>query len=161
MTAWMREIRAMTNEIGAKRGRPLLLSVRVLARPEQNLIVGLDPATWAQEGLVDFITVAHFLRNDFPLPVKKYREIMPAEMPIYASIEVENTDEKFRHIARQLYNEGADGLMMFNYFSSRGEAKSQTSRFSKNSAIRLNLRQPHLDVMNLQYRFGNSLRHLF
>jgi hypothetical protein len=120
MTAWMREVRAMTHEIGAQRGRPLLLSVRVLARPEQNLTVGLDPVAWAQEELVDFITVAHFLRNDFPLPIKKYRELLPEGLPIYASIEVEKEGDKFRRIARQLYDEGADGLMMFNYFSSRG-----------------------------------------
>lgn len=120
MTAWVREIRAMTNEVGAKRGRPLLLSARIMARPGQNLTVGLDPVTWAEEGLIDFITVAHFLRNDFQLPIKEYRQLMPAQLPIYASLEVENSDDKFRSLARGLYDEGADGLMMFNYFSSRG-----------------------------------------
>ena len=123
MTDWVREVRAMTREVGEQRGRPLLLSVRVLARPEQNLIVGLDPVTWAQEGLVDFITVAHFLRNDFTLPIKKYRALLPESLPIYASIEVENQDDKFRRVACQLYEEGADGLMMFNYFSSRSRGE--------------------------------------
>ena len=123
MTAWMREVRAMTNEIGTKRGHPLLLSVRVLARPEQNLTIGLDPVTWAEEGLVDFITVAHFLRNDFPLPIREYRKVLPEGLPLYASIEVENEAATFRRIAWQLYDDGVDGLMMFNYFSSRGRGE--------------------------------------
>ncbi len=120
MTAWMKDVRAMTREVGTKRGRPLLLSVRVLARPQQNLAIGLDPATWAREGLIDFVTVAHFLRNDFPLPISQYRDLLPEELPVYASVEVENKADAFRRIARQLYDDGADGLMMFNYFSSRG-----------------------------------------
>lgn len=120
MTAWVRDVRAMTGEVGQQRGRPLLLSARVLARPRQNLAMGLDPVTWAEEGLIDFITVAHFLRNDFTLPIQEYRDLLPADLPVYASIEVERTDDDFRRIARELYADGADGLMMFNYFSSRG-----------------------------------------
>lgn len=119
MTAWMRDVRAMTNEVGQKRGRPLLLSVRIMAKPEQNLSIGLDPVTWAKEGLVDFVEVSHYLRNDFALPIKEYRQLMPKELPIYASIEVEHTADKYRKIARQLYDDGVDGLMMFNYFTRR------------------------------------------
>ena len=119
MTTWMREVRAMTQKIGKNRGRPLLLSVRIMAKPEQNLSIGIDPINWAKEGLVDFIVVSHYLRNDFALPIKQYRSLMPKDMPIYASIEVEKTADKYRKIARQLYDDGVDGLMMFNYFTCR------------------------------------------
>ena len=43
MTAWIAEVREMTKEVAKKRGRPILLSVRVMAKPEQNLGLGLDP----------------------------------------------------------------------------------------------------------------------
>lgn len=119
MTAWMREVRAMTRDVGTQRGRPLLLSARVMARPRQNLAIGLDPVTWANEGLIDFIEVSHYLRNDFPLPISEYRKLLPEQLPIYASIEVEKKDDTYRRIARQLYDEGVDGLMMFNYFTRR------------------------------------------
>ncbi len=119
MTNWMREVRAMTREVGKKRGRPLLLSARVMARPQQNLAIGLDPVTWAKADLIDFIEVSHYLRNDFPLPIKEYRELMPEQLPIYASIEVEKEADRYRNIARQLYGDGVDGLMMFNYFTRR------------------------------------------
>ncbi len=123
MTAWMREVRAMTREVGKKRGRPLLLSARVMARPRQNISIGLDPVTWAKEDLIDFIEVSHYLRNDFPLPIKEYRKLMPDHLPIYASIEVEKKNETYYRIAGQLYNEGVDGLMMFNYFTRREGGK--------------------------------------
>ena len=79
----------MVKEIGDKRGRPLLLSARVLATIAQNRAIGLDPVGWAKEGLVDFLIVSHYLRNDFPLKLKPFREAIPDTIPLYASIEVE------------------------------------------------------------------------
>ncbi len=119
MTAWMRQVHDMVCEIGRKRNRDLLLSARIMARPEQNLAIGLDPATWAREGLVDFITISHYLRNDFPLPVADYKPLFPQDMPLYASIEVARDADTYRRIARRLWDEGADGIMLFNFFTTR------------------------------------------
>ena len=127
MTKWMREVRAMTREVGRKRGRPLMLAARVLARPRQCLATGLDPATWAKEGLVDFFTISHYLRNDFPLPVAEYRKMLPPELPVYASIEHEPKPDTYRKIARQLWADGADGIMLFNFFASRESGKEPLS----------------------------------
>ncbi|NUM55626.1 MAG: hypothetical protein HUU46_18445 [Candidatus Hydrogenedentes bacterium] len=123
MTAWLRDVRTMTREVGEKRGRPLLLSARVLAKVEQNRAVGLDPIAWANEGLVDFIIVSHYLRNDFPLALKPYRESIPATMPLYASIEVEPDPNTYIEIAKHLKSEGADGISMFNFFTRRENGK--------------------------------------
>ncbi len=119
MTSWMRAVRRMTRDVSEKRSRPILLSARVMARPKQNLGLGLDPSTWAEEGLVDFVIISHYLRNDFALPVAQYREILPAGMPLYASIEVEPDPESYRRIARKLWTDGVDGIMLFNFFTSR------------------------------------------
>jgi len=119
MTSWVREVRAMTKEVGRKRGRPLQLCARVMARPEQNLAIGLDPVTWVNEDLLDFIVVSHYLRNDFPLPIKQYRKAIPKNYPLYASIEVARDRESYRRIARQLWQDGVDGILVFNFFTSR------------------------------------------
>jgi YVTN family beta-propeller protein len=129
MTQFMREIRELTNEIAARRGKPLLLTARVLAVPEQNLAVGLDPVTWAHEGLLDFVTVSHYLRNDFTLPVSEWRKALPHGMPIYASVEYEPFPWPYRHLARQLYAEGADGLMLFNFFARRESGRKEPYTF--------------------------------
>ena len=118
MNDWIREVRAMVLEVGRKKGKRILLSARILAKPDQNLAIGLDPFTWAKEGLIDFVTVSHYLRNDFPLPVKEYRKRI-RNIPIYASIEVEKNEAGFRKIASELYKENPDGIMMFNYFTWR------------------------------------------
>ncbi len=119
MTDFVRRLRERTREFGRRRGRRILLSARIMARPEQNRAVGLDVFRWANEGLVDFLIVSHYLRNDFPLPVREYRRLLPESLPLYASIEVEPKAETYRTLARQLYDDGVDGLMMFNYFTRR------------------------------------------
>jgi len=119
MTAWMREIREMTRAVGDLRGRPLLVSVRIMATPEQNELIGLDPIAWANEGLVDMVTVSHYLRNDFPLPAARYRTLLPDNVPLYASIEVAPTEAAYRRIARGLWREGVDGILLYNFFTTR------------------------------------------
>lgn len=122
MTAWMRQVQAMTREVARRRGRPLLVSARILARPAQNLSIGLDPVTWAKEKLGDFFTVSHYLRNDFPLPMAAYRKLLP-DMPLYTSIEVEAKPDSYRRIARQLCKDGVDGIMVFNCATPRPSGK--------------------------------------
>ncbi len=128
MTEWVRQVRDMTREIGRRRGRRLLLSARIMAKPEQNPAIGLDPVTWAREGLIDFVIVSHYLRNDFPLPVADYRTLFPPDMPLYASIEVARDPDTYRRIARRLWDEGADGIMLFNFFTTREGGREPPGR---------------------------------
>ena len=119
MTRWVREVREMTEEVSEKRGNKILLSARIMATPQQNHDLGLDPVGWAQEGLIDIVIVSHYLRNDYPLPVAEYRKILPGGIPIYASIEFERDPEVYRSIARQLWEDGTDGIMLFNFPAGR------------------------------------------
>lgn len=119
MTNWIREIREMTNEVGVKRGRPILLCARIMAKPGQNTAIGLDPVTWANENLLDFVIVSHYLHNNFSLPIREYKKLFPKGYPIYGSIEVEKKEEDFRNIAQQLWQDKVDGISLFNFFTSR------------------------------------------
>ena len=124
MTEFVRQIRQMTREVGAKRGRPILLSVRVLDRPERDRAAGLDPGRWAAEGLIDFVTISHFLSEGklaherFPLPVAEYRKLLPSQMPLYGSVSVgvgfhkERTNDVYREVALRLWQR-------FAYLASR------------------------------------------
>ena len=56
MTDLVRGIRAMTERVALRRGRPLLISCRVPLSTERALAIGLDLETWMQEGLVDIYT---------------------------------------------------------------------------------------------------------
>jgi len=123
MTGWIEQVRLMVDEIAQHRNRRILLSARIMARPEQNEGLGLDPVAWVQEGLIDFVTVSHYLRNDFPLPIGKYRRMLPEETPLYASIEYERDPEHYRCIAKRLWRDGVDGIMVFNFFAAREEGR--------------------------------------
>lgn len=119
MNAWMAEVRAMTKEVGEKRGAPIHLTARVMAKPEENLGIGLDPVQWAKDGLLDSVTISHYLHNNFDLPVAEYRGLFPETLPMYASIEVEKEADTYRKIAKKLWSDGVDGVMMFNFFTCR------------------------------------------
>jgi hypothetical protein len=123
MTRWMREVREMTHEVSKGRQKPLLLSARILATPEQNLGIGLDPAAWAQSKLLDFVVVSHYLRNDYTLPIPAFRKIFPEGFPVYASIEVEPTREKYLDLAKELWAQKPDGIYLFNFFTAREGGK--------------------------------------
>ena len=55
LTAWMREIRKLTDAAAARRGHPVRLGVRVPSRPETAQAMGLDAIDWAKEGLIDVL----------------------------------------------------------------------------------------------------------
>ncbi|TWU04187.1 hypothetical protein CA54_60690 [Symmachiella macrocystis] len=119
MTAWIAEVRKMTKEVARKRGQPILLSVRVMAKPQQNLGLGLDPVDWARKGMIDIVVASHYLHNNFPLPIGEYRELLPNDVPLYGSIEVEASADNYRRIAKRMWDDGVDGIMMFNFFTCR------------------------------------------
>jgi YVTN family beta-propeller protein len=116
MSEWMREVRLMVEEAGKKRGRPILLAARILALPEQNKAIGLDPADWVHAGRVDFVIVSHYLHNNFQLPIEEYRSLFPRDFPVYASVEVEPGMDRFFNIVYPLWQKKVNGIYLFNYF---------------------------------------------
>jgi hypothetical protein len=58
MTEHMGRIRAMLDQVGAKRGKHLSLSVRVMQTVEQNLQIGADVMAWDAAGWLDGIVVS-------------------------------------------------------------------------------------------------------
>lgn len=120
MSDWMHEVRAMVKQVGKKRGRPILLSARVMALPEQNKAIGLDPVSWAHERLLDFVIISHYLHNNFQLPVEEYRSLLPKDFPVYASIEVEPSMARYFNIGYPLWQSKVNGISLFNFFTAKG-----------------------------------------
>ena len=61
MTEYLRDVRALTDEVGRARGRRIEIGAKVLPTREGNLAQGLDAAAWVQEGLLDFIVPTIYL----------------------------------------------------------------------------------------------------
>jgi hypothetical protein len=120
MTEFVRRVRAMTAEIAGHRGRPMLLSARVPTSLAACAYVGLDPAAWANDGLIDLLTIAPFLSTQPEIPVAEFRQACSG-IPVYAGLEYtmgtrSMLREQKRAAAALLYAAGADGIYLFNYF---------------------------------------------
>lgn len=126
MTAFVREVRAIARREGERRGRPLLLTARVPSSLAHCRWTGLDPAAWAREGLLDFLT-ASCVFHDFPLPLAEFRAALGGtfRLPLYAAIENGigrasgrefRSHAMYRAAAAHLHAEGADGIYLFNFF---------------------------------------------
>ncbi len=62
MTGFVRDVRAMANEVGRRQNRRVELMARVPCHDAEAL--GLDWATWMREGLVDIIVPTHLRPNE-------------------------------------------------------------------------------------------------
>ena len=115
MTDFMRALRHELNQVGAQQGRSVQLSAYVLNNETLNMEHGLDAATWAQEGLVDFIIpyplhnimdmdIAAFVRMTRGTQCKVYPEVMPRRQ----------SPADYRDKALAFYAEGVDGLAFWD-----------------------------------------------
>lgn len=124
ITEMVREIKHTIDSLSAVRGHKILLAVRVPVTVEGALDKGLDVKQWADEGLIDFVTIGVHWRGDTGIPVEKFRkEFGHNEIPLYASIDDGGylprefySDGMYRGMASHILGEGADGVYLFNYY---------------------------------------------
>lgn len=124
ITEMVRKIKHTIDSLSAVRGHKILLAVRVPVTVEGALDKGLDVKQWADEGLIDFVTIGVHWRGDTGTPVAKFRkEFGHNEIPLYASIDDGGylprefySDGMYRGMASHILGEGADGVYLFNYY---------------------------------------------
>ena len=129
LTGFVRQVRAMTQEVAAKRGRPLLLSMRTAATPQGCHYDGIDIETWAREQLVDIIMLG---THSIEVDLAEFRRIIDGtNIKLYPcmddaahapdgyrwpGIEVE------RGIFANWWHQGADGVATFNWANASNAA---------------------------------------
>ncbi len=125
MTALLRRVRAMTEDVAARRGRPLLIAVRVPDSVEHAKIIGLDWERWLAEDLVDILVASGYFR------LRPWSETVELGhsygVPVYAGLSESrikarkgaNSRETYRARAMNAWLEGVDGIYLFNYFNPR------------------------------------------
>jgi len=136
MNGLVKRVREMLDDVGRDRGRRLILSVRVPSNyndppptPATALEKGCDVVAWAKNGWVDFVTVSEWLFERGDLPIAEWKRAITG-VPVYGGIECtvgkgrkNLTAEEYRRAAEKLAREGADGVYLFNFFTSREEGK--------------------------------------
>ncbi len=76
MNALVQRVRQMLDAEGKKRGRRLVLAARVLPQYQECRASGLDPAIWAKQGWIDFLTVSPYSGTRYDLPIKPWKELI-------------------------------------------------------------------------------------
>jgi uncharacterized lipoprotein YddW (UPF0748 family) len=121
MTSFMREVRAMLDDEGARRndGKRLELSAIVFADEADNLKYGLDLRRWVAEGLLDSVIP---YRGAGGAPAKQYdmtffRDVCKAKKvpvrPTFIGWKSPSLSEMMQQAA-VLYDAGADGLTFWD-----------------------------------------------
>jgi hypothetical protein len=118
MNQLVARVRQMLDAEGRKRGRHLVLAARVLATDQECREIGLDPAAWAKEGWIDFLTVSPYSGTRYDLAVKPWKELITS-VPIYACADSAGPAANYRLAAENFWKAGADGIYLFNFFTPR------------------------------------------
>jgi len=129
MTGLVRRVREMTERVGAKRGRPLLIAIRIPDSMGYCKALGLDVVQWLTEDLVDIITGGGYFKfepwENLVALGKKY------DVPVYACLakrrivakgkdkDAQHISKRFRGEALNAWKAGVSGIYTFNRFNPR------------------------------------------
>ena len=128
MTGLLQRIRALCDDLGRRRGRPLLMAVRVPDSVEYSRAIGIDLERWLADDLADLLVVTSYIQlNPWEYSVAlghKYG------VPVYPSLDesrvrdeaargLRSSVEAYRARAMNVWAAGADGVYMFNFFNPR------------------------------------------
>jgi hypothetical protein len=134
MNSLVERIHTLLGRVGDERGRRLRLAVRVPSNfgrtpptPDTAREIGCDVPAWVRRGWIDWVTVSEFLYERGDLPVATWKQAVTA-VPVYGGIECTRgsgqrnlSAEDYRRAATELLRAGADGVYLFNFFTSREE----------------------------------------
>ena len=123
MTDLMRRLRAMMDQEGVRRGRPILFCVRAPDSAEYAKAIGLDIRTWMQEDLIDaWAAGSLFLLQDWSETVRLAHQY---GCQLWASLDNSlaspnrlgiNSLEGYRARALNAWRAGVDTIFLFNFF---------------------------------------------
>ena len=126
MTGFVRRVRAMLDETGEKKGRQLLLGVRVLQHLEGCKKMGFDVPTWIKERLIDYIVPGDVGFTEFNAKYEEFVRIARAfDCYVYPQVQAGlgrsqrdpyQSPDQYRATLQNLYGAGADGFSTQNYF---------------------------------------------
>lgn len=142
LTKLVRAIRELVLRESERRGKPLLLAIRVPSTQELCRKIGIDVAAWLQEKLVDVMALGGGYIT-FDLPIKQFIDLgHEHDVPVYPCLSqsglmyrpprgesAKQPPEAWFGAAARLWQDGADGIYTFNLFPGPGgEADREYAR---------------------------------
>ena len=118
ITSMLRQIRDLTDAAGERRGRPMLIAVRLPDTFATCLDNGMDVQTWLEQDLIDILIVGGGYAP-WLLPVEEWVEAArPHGVPVYPCMnQCKESLPMVRALASNWYRAGGDGLYFWNLAS--------------------------------------------
>ena len=141
LTAFMRDVRTLTNDWSKKRDHPIKLGARVPTHPDAARGLGMDGVQWVKEGLVDMLVPTPFwTSSDFDIPFDMWRAQIGDNVKnvvLAAGLEyntracpdtkpLANDLEAVRGFSNASFHRGADQIYLFNFMDSETIPVSQS-----------------------------------
>ena len=135
MTDFIQQLRQRLRSYGEKRGRPILLAMRVPDSPELALSIGLDVEEWLRRGWVD-VVVAGFGFAPFTFPLGEWVALGHRHgAQVYGCMDhlvpVLHRLEAVRAAAQRFWAEGADGVYVYNHIFNGLDEIGDPARLSR------------------------------
>jgi hypothetical protein len=122
MTNFQRRLREMAYREGSRRGRPILVATHVPMSRERCLHVGIDLERWLRDDLVDILVIGSGYQP-LSMPSGDLAEFGHVhDVPVYPNISASGMRqwgkriEPWRAAASNIWQAGADGINLFNWF---------------------------------------------
>ena len=122
MTSLMLRIREMTEEVSVKRGRPMLISIRIPDSVDYCKAIGIDLIKWLEDDLIDIVVGGGYFHiepwENLVALGKKYGA------PVYACLSasrIQGDMKVWRGEAMNAWEAGVDGIYTFNRFNPRDQ----------------------------------------
>jgi hypothetical protein len=125
MTELMLRIREMTETEGMKRGKPILIAIRVPDSVEYCRAIGIDLEHWLKEGMVDLLVTGGYYRlNDWSYSVGLGHKYGVKVYPSFDETRIRDKEARklrtelgaYRGRALEAWRAGVDGIYLFNSF---------------------------------------------
>ena len=135
---FLRELREIINDIAKNKGTVIQTAARTFATIERNECYGLAPSKWIGEGLIDLLILENwYIPTFYDIPVKKWREYIKQDNKAnhkytllcgtdyaikcgsddYHTKEMNMSLEQVKGFVSASYQNGADGIYFFNFFT--------------------------------------------
>jgi len=131
MTDLVRKIRLMLDQRGKAKNKKLLLGARVFSSLKECQDLGLDVPAWISQGSIDYLSPADVMYTDFSAPYAEFAALTrnskcmlyPGLLP-WSSVRARGRLDQIplspasqRAFARTVYGAGADGISIYNNFT--------------------------------------------
>jgi len=122
MTDFLARVRAMTEQAGKDRGKPILIAVCVPNLPDVARNIGLDVEEWLKKDLIDIViaSLEHTCFTGSLGPMVKMKERY--DVPVYARLSGScGSIDRWAGAVTNAWRAGVDGIQTFNIFNPHWE----------------------------------------